>query len=185
MNTAEYLAVHAGPLREWNRPSPQIRAGHPHPEPAPHPRAEELAETMRDIYALGHGCGFRDLIGAGFTAAEIAEHAAEAERIATLRGTRHLAPSPDLLADIARKAAAPMPNDPPLPAGSPRETQALFVAWGHYCQSRMALALDPWPGQRERCMDQLLAYLERLPLLPRDRKHVLRKAGEALQPKAQ
>ena len=41
--------------------------------------------------------------------------------------------------------------------------------------------LDPWPGQRERCMAVLADYLESLPVFPAIRASVL-KAVEATMP---
>lgn len=162
------------------RASAQTRAAHPFPPEAPHPRAVELAEAMRDIFALGHGVGFKDLIRAGFTSAEIAEHHRAAETLANSQATRQITTPPDLLADMIAKARAPMPNDPPLPQRV-GETQAHYLAWGHYCAARQAMVLDPWPGQRERCAELLMAYLEKLPLFPRERKTILREATKAMQ----
>ena len=63
------------------RPSSQIRAVWPEGELVPHPRAVRLARTHLTIAAAGNGVGFSDLTAAGFTTAELIEHAPEAERI--------------------------------------------------------------------------------------------------------
>lgn len=162
------------------RPSSQIRTVFPEMDETAHPRACEMAEAMREFTALGNGGPtFRDLIRAGFTSAEIAEHHRQAERIATERGTRQVTPDADRLAELVAKAIAPLPNRLPLPANT-SETQALYVAWGHYCVARGAYLLDPWPGQRERCLDKLRDYFNRLPLHPRSRKDITLKVAAAL-----
>lgn len=162
------------------RPSAQARPAHPFPAEEPHPRAMKLAQTMRDIFALGQGVSFKDLIRAGFTAAELIEHGRAAEALGNQLSEKQTTIAPDLLADMVAKARAPMPNDPPMPQHV-GETQALYLAWGYYCAARQALRLDPWPGQRERCADVLMAYLQRLPLFPRERKTILREAAKAMQ----
>lgn len=152
---------------------------------APHPRAVALADAMLDIAALGHGgATFKDLIGAGFTSAEIIEHGEAAQKIANEKGTRQVAPSPDRLADMIEKARAAVPYRLPLPEGV-GETQALFLSWGRYCAARAAFLIDPWPGQRERCIEVLFAYLDRLPLFPRDRKKIAMRVSATLQKVAQ
>lgn len=162
------------------RPSSQIRAVFPEIDDTPHPRANEMAEAMRDFTALGNGGPtFRNLIAAGFTSAEITEHHRLAVRLANERGTRQITIEGDRMADIVAKAISPMPNRLPLPSGVD-ETQSLFIAWGHYCMARSALVLDPWAGQRERCLDKLRDYLNRLPLHPRSRKDILLKVAAAM-----
>lgn len=162
------------------RPSSQIRAVFPEMDEAPHPRASEMAEAMREFSALGNGGPtFRDLIRGGFTSAEITEHHRQAERIANERGTRQVTPEADRMAELVAKAISPMPNRLPLPAGID-ETQVLFLAWGQYCMARSAHVLDPWSGQRERCLDRLRDYLNRLPLHPRSRKDILLKVAAAM-----
>lgn len=162
------------------RPSSQVRAVFPEMDETPHPRASEMAEAMRDFTALGNGGPtFRDLIREGFTSAEIAEHHRLALQIANERGTRQVSLEGDRLAEMVAKAISPMPNRLPLPAGTD-ETQVLFIAWGQYCMARSAQVLDPWSGQRERCLDKLRDYLNRLPLHPRSRKDILLKVAAAL-----
>ncbi|CAI2936122.1 hypothetical protein [Aminobacter niigataensis] len=166
------------------RPSSQIRAAFPEMDESPHPRACEMAEAMREFSALGNGGPtFRDLIREGFTSAEITEHHRQAEQLANERGTRQIRPEPDRLAELVAKAVSPLPNRLPLPAGT-AETQALFQAWGQYCAARGSHLLDPWSGQRERCLDKLRDYLNRLPLHPRSRKDISLKVAAALQASA-
>lgn len=159
--------------------SDQIRAVLPEDDDNPHPRAIEMANVMLDIAALGNGVQFRDLMGHGFTAGEITEHFPSAERHAMRMGSRQISPEPDRMAEMIEKARAPVPSRLPLPSGT-AETQALFLCWGNYCASRSAMLLDPWSGQRERCLDLLLVYLQKLPLLPRDRKKIVRAVAETL-----
>lgn len=144
-----------------------------------HPRCLEMAETMRDIAAIG-SCGFKDLIRAGFTSAEIIEHHDRAAAIAAEASVRQVTPSPDQLADMIAKARAPLPNRPLLPQDA-RETQPIYLLWGAYCAARSALVIDHWAGQRERCIDKLRDYLDRLPLLPRTRKQILLAVASSLQ----
>lgn len=163
--------------------SSQVRADHLAGVEPRHPMVKQMAETLRDIAAIGQGVSFRDLVGAGFTSAQIIEFGDAAEALAKELSDKQLTIAPDLLADIVLKACAPMPNNPPLPNGT-RESQALFQMWGGYCAARASYTLDPWSGQRERCHDKLMDYLQQLPLLPRDRKHVARKMAETLSGKA-
>jgi len=86
------------------RPSRQARADHIpeemlHPRRA-HPRAIELAMSAMKIAAAGNGVSFTDLVAAGFTLAELIEHAPAAERIisqgtlvAALPSVRPIAPT--------------------------------------------------------------------------------------------
>lgn len=157
---------------ETHRASAQVRTIYPFPADEPHPRAAALAETMRDIFSLGNGVGFRDLLGAGFTSAEIIEHHAAAEKLATELSEKRVSPPPDMMAEIRAKAQAPVPNDPPAPRRTV-VTQALFVAWRKYCASRSALAFDPWDGQRERCLDLLGSALDHCDMFERPRQEVV------------
>jgi hypothetical protein len=162
------------------RPSSQIRAVFPEMDETPHPRANDMAEAMRDFTALGNGGPtFRDLIAAGFTSAEIAEHNRIAQQLATERGTKQVTIEGDRMADLVAKSVAPLPNCLPLPAGV-AETQALYMMWGQYCAARGAYLLDTWTGQRERCLEKLRDYLNRLPLHPRSRKDIILKVAGAL-----
>jgi hypothetical protein len=141
---------------------------------AMHPRAVELAEAMRE--GLGT---FRDLVGAGFTAAEITEFHAEARALATSLAARQVSPGADLLAEMVTKARAAIAAHRPMPKGA-TETQALFVAWGRYCAARAAYLLDPWDGQRERCLDLLRAYFRATPAGEAVTGHVVRAVAETM-----
>lgn len=152
----------------------------PDMEGAPHARAVEMADAMLDIAALGQGVAFKDLIGAGFTSAEIIEHHETATKLANKRAVYRTHQEPDRLADMVEKARAPMPHKLPLPKGT-QENQALVLAWGRYCAARSAYLIDTWPGQREHCLDLLTDYLGRLPLFPKERKTILRAVIEVLQ----
>ncbi|AZO59010.1 MULTISPECIES: hypothetical protein [unclassified Mesorhizobium] len=145
-----------------------------------HPRCLEMAEAMRDLFAVGGGVRLEDLVGAGFTSAEIIEFQDSAARLALLASTKQITIRPDLLADMIEKARHAAPNRPPLPGGA-QPTQGLIVAWGQYCAARAALLLDPWSGQRERCISVLSGYLDRLPIFPAIRSSVLT-AVEAAMP---
>lgn len=163
----------------WRR-SPDIRPVWPEGRDEPdHPRCIELVDAVLDIKARGAGVSFRDLIQAGFTSAEITEHHSRAEAIIAEREVKHVFLRPDLLADIIAKAKAPVPNAPPMPRDT-AETQAMIVAWGGYCAARSALLLDPWSGQRERCLKVLTAYLGRLPIFQANRDAVIKAVAAAL-----
>jgi len=139
-----------------------------------HPRAVELAEALREGPAT-----FRDLLGAGFTAAEITEFFAEAAALAASLRSRQVSPGADLLAEMVAKARAAVPSHRPMPKGAV-ETQALFVAWGRYCAARAAFVLDPWDGQRERCLDLLRAYFRATPAGEAVTGHVVRGVAEIM-----
>ncbi|WP_376704722.1 hypothetical protein RQ479_08225 [Mesorhizobium sp. ISC25] len=167
-----------------HRSSPQTRPILPDDGGDMHPRCREMADTMRELFSVGGGVRFNDLIRAGFTNAEIVEFKEQATRLATEASTRQIWSRPDLLADIIEKARAPLPNRPPLPRDT-KETQALLVAWGTYCAARASLVLDPWPGQRERCLALLALYLNRLPIFPANRMTVMRAVEQMLPQVAQ
>ncbi|RUV98280.1 hypothetical protein [Mesorhizobium sp.] len=164
--------------------SPQTRPVFPEQADDAHPRCREMAEAMRELFSVGGGVRSKDLIGAGFTWAEIAEFSDAAAKLAYDASVRHLTSRPDLLADIIEKARAPLPNRPPLPRDT-KETQARLVDWGRYCAARAALVLDPWPGQRERCLNLLSLYLNRLPIFPANRETVMRTVEQTLPQVAQ
>ncbi|WP_027057397.1 hypothetical protein [Mesorhizobium loti] len=144
-----------------------------------HPRCLEMAETMRDLFAAAGGVRSRDLIGAGFTWAEIVEFRDAAAKRANASSVREIHSRPDMVPDLIAKACTPLPHRPPLPRDT-SETQALLVDWGRYCTARAALILDPWAGQRERCLKVLASYLDRLPIFPAIRQTVLRKVETSL-----
>ncbi|TJV33913.1 MAG: hypothetical protein E5X87_11430 [Mesorhizobium sp.] len=164
--------------------SPQTRPVLPDEGGDLHPRCREMAEAMRELLAAGGGVRFADLIRADFTSAEIVEFREQAAKLATELSTRQISARPDLMADIIEKARTPLPNRPPLPRDT-KETQAQLVAWGGYCTARAALVLDPWPGQRERCLALLSLYLNRLPIFPANRETVMRAVEQTLPQVAQ
>ncbi|WP_141246042.1 hypothetical protein [Mesorhizobium sp. WSM3859] len=135
---------------------------------------------MRDLFAISGGVKPEDLIRAGFTSSEIIEFRDNAARLAVLTSTKQLTLRPDLLEDMIEKARHAAPNRLPLPADA-EPTRGLVQAWGEYCAARGALLLDPWHGQRERCMAVLSSYLDSLPIFPAIRTSVLR-AVEAAMP---
>lgn len=146
------------------RPSRHVRPELPEGMGTPHPRAVELADAMLDIAALGHGVSFKDLISAGFTAAEIVEFNREADRLATARRERQLTIRPDLAADIKLKLREAHCGHLPLPRDT-EETQPLVILWGSYCAARAAYRLDPTEAQRQRCLDLANAYLAKMPAI--------------------
>ncbi|TIS78115.1 MAG: hypothetical protein E5W94_11055 [Mesorhizobium sp.] len=164
--------------------SPQTRPVFPEQADDAHPRCREMAEAMRELFSVGGGVRSKDLIGSGFTWAEIAEFSDAAAKLAYDASVRHLTSRPDLLADIIEKARAPLPNRPPLPRDT-KETQALLVAWGAYCAARASLVLDPWPGQRERCLALLSRYLNQLPIWQANRTTVVLAVEQTLPQVAQ
>lgn len=166
-------------MLDHHRPSVQARPVMPEDGGDTHPRCLEMAETMRDLFAVGGGVRRVDLIGAGFTQAEIAEFEAAAASMATASSTRQVTRRPDLIPDIIDKARQAMPNRPPLPRRT-SETQAIVIAWGRYCAARGAFIVDPWPAQRERCLAILSAYLDLLPLFPLHKAEVLKAVDETL-----
>lgn len=161
------------------RSSGQPRGGHPFPEEPPHRRAVEMAAAMQDIFALGNGVGFKDLLRAGFTSAEIIEHHEAADQLATEASVKRIGPAPDGMAEVKAKACSPVPNDPPRPRRT-GEGQALFVAWRRYCAARQALAFDPWEGQRERCLALLGAALDHCDMFERPRGEVIEAVAKHL-----
>ena len=166
-------------MLDHHRPSTQSRPVMPEDGGEVHPRCLEMAEAMRDLMASNGGVRSKELIGADFTWAEIAEFHEQAAKIATELSTKQVSIRPDLMADLIEKARIAMPNRLPLPRDA-KETQALTIAWGHYCAARGALLMDPWPSQRERCLAMLSVYLDRLPLFPTIRKAVLAAVDETL-----
>lgn len=163
-----------------SRFSSMPRGAHPFPDEEPHGRAVEMADAMLDILARGGGgASTADLMQLGFTAPEIIEHHPAAKKLADERVLRQVSPVPDQVADIVAKAAAPMASRPPLPRDT-GETQALSVRWQNYCAAHTALILDPWPGQRERCISLLTLVLDRTALFAHNRAAVLHQVGVAL-----
>ena len=139
-----------------------------------HPRAVAMAEAFREGATT-----FKAIIGAGFTAAEIIEFRDDAEALAKHLSVRQVSPGADLMAEMVAKAKAAIANRLPMPKGA-TETQALFVAWGRYCAARAAHTLDPWEGQRERCLTLLRAYFRATPAGPAVAEHVVRAVAETM-----
>ncbi|MDG4879216.1 hypothetical protein P9273_29490 [Mesorhizobium sp. WSM4935] len=167
-------------MQQISRPSSRNRPAFPEAFVETHPRCLEMSEAMRDLFAVSGGVKPEDLIRAGFTSSEIVEFRDNAARLAVLTSTKQLTIRPDLLEDMIEKARHAAPNRLPLPADA-EPTRGLVQAWGEYCAARGALLLDPWPGQRERCMAVLSSYLESLPIFPAIRNSVLQ-AVEAAMP---
>lgn len=169
----------ATPERRAGRFSGQTRADWPDtvltvdPD-SMHPRAVEMADARREGVTT-----FRGLIGAGFTTAEITEFHAEAKALASSLSVRQVSPGADLLAEMVAKARAAIASHRPMPKGA-TETQALFVAWGRYCAARSAYVIDPWDGQRERCLDLLRAYFRATPAGEAVTDHVVRAVAETM-----
>lgn len=161
------------------RSSRQLRPVLPEADGAHHPRCLEMAEAMRDLFAAHGGVRFRDLIGAGFTWAELTEYHDEAGRLAGEASVRQISPRADALEDVVLKAREAIPNRPALPRGI-EETQDTLVRWGRYCMARSALLLDPWPSQRERCLALLRAYLDRSAMFSPSKDVVVAKVAETL-----
>ena len=166
-------------MQQASKSVSQARPGFPGAFLESHPRCLEMAEAMRDLFAVGGGVKIEDLTRAGFTSAEILEFRDDAAKLAALASTKQLTVRPDLLEDMIEKARNAAPNRPPLPAEA-QPTQTLVQAWGAYCAARGALVLDPWSGQRERCMSVLSNYLESLPIYPAIRANVLQAVAVAM-----
>jgi hypothetical protein len=137
-----------------------------------HPRCLEMAETMRDLFAAGGGVRAKDLVGAGFTWAEIAEYRDEAAKLAGEASVRHLSMRPDALEDVIQKAREAIANRLPLPRGT-SETQVTIVAWNNYCRARQALTLYPWASLREECLRLLRLYLDHTAMFEPSKRTVI------------
>jgi hypothetical protein len=153
--------------------SAQARVVDPDAPGAEHPRCLEMAEAMREGADT-----FKLLVRGGFTAAEIAEYAVEAGRIAAERAVRHVRPRPDAMEDVVCKAREAVPSRPPLPRGI-EETQAVLVAWARYCQARNALMLYAWAPLREHCLTLLDAYLDRSDMFAPSRRAVVQAVADS------
>lgn len=137
-----------------------------------HPRAVEMAEKMREAAGAFGGCTWNDLIAAGFTGEEIQLHEAVSRSLATAMVSRAASPQPDRVQDIITKAIASAAHIVPRMAGVDLPDDAIDE-WGVYCTARAAWKIDPWSGQRERCIGRLDVFLRRLPLLPRERSRIV------------
>ncbi|MBS9720205.1 hypothetical protein JYU29_05825 [Tianweitania sp. BSSL-BM11] len=148
-------------------------------EDAPHPDAIRMAEVMREMKEAHGACLYKDMTRAGFTPAQITEHFPQAQRLADAASTVQVTTDRvDRCADVLFKARSPMPNRPPMMAGV--DEQALRSAWGDYCQSRSALRLDPWSGQRERALAKLERCLWMLPIHQAERARIMHETGRIL-----
>lgn len=131
---------------------------------SPHPRAIEMAETIREIVFRDGSVTDAALVAEGYSAGEIVELGAEASERARLLmvsdGT-----APDNYARI--RAKAEYAGAMPLPGGFVPDRNAR-EAWGRYIKARRAHGFDPWIGQQTRCAELLRQFLQRMPLLPRE-----------------
>lgn len=158
------------------RSTNEIRADWPEGANNPHPRAIEMADAMRETASSAGGVTTGDLVGRGFTMAEITEHEPEARKIADAIIVRQVKPWGDRVPDIIQKAidsiASRMPvasnNQPDEP-----EHKALRAAWDRFCTARAAFKLDPWISQSERCVHLMSNFLTLTPLLVKERNRVI------------
>lgn len=156
----------------FHRSSRQTRPIHPEAGADVHPRCLEMAEAMREGANTWKG-----LVAAQFTPAEINLHYQRAHDLALEMSVRQIAVRADTLEDVIRKAREAIPNRPPLPRGI-EETQDTLIRWGLYCQARAALTIDPWPSQRERCLDLLRTYLNRSEMFTPSKNTAIAKVAE-------
>jgi hypothetical protein len=171
------MSIHVQPPRA----SSQVRPAFPFPEEDAHPRAQEMADAMLDIAARGcGGATVAELVQLGFTPAEITEHHPSAKQIADARHVMVVRPAPDLTPDIVAKALEAVAYRPPMPRGAV-QTQAYTVDWHAYCRAVAALKLDPWPGQRERCLTQLRKVLDRTELFSHMTADILVRVAKGLE----
>lgn len=158
------------------RPSHQTRPVFPDTVLTVHLRAVEMADVLRERTGEGGGVTEADLVAAGFTLSEIAEHFRDAAKLAASMLIRR-APEPgDRVPDIVTKVIAAAIHRMPVTAGftaEPDEADAMVEDWARFCTARAAWKLDPWPSQRERCLSLLDRFLRRLPLLPVETNRVV------------
>lgn len=150
------------------------------PSEAPHWRAATMAETMREILFRDGNVTEAALVGEGYSASEIVEHAEEARKIVGLVMAVASPAVRDRLPEVIEKAIAGEPARMPFTAGM-AETPALCARWQDYCNARAAHKLDPWLSQSERCLHRLKAFLILLPLLDRERNRVVLAVAAALK----
>jgi len=117
----------------YYRSSPQVRPSFPDDAGEVHPRCAEMAETMRDLFAAGGGVRAKELVGAGFTWAEIVEFREQAAKIATQSSVRQVHARCDTMEDVVQKAREAIPNRPRCRAGwKPPRTRwcaGAAIAW--------------------------------------------------------
>jgi hypothetical protein len=163
------------------RASTQTRPAFPFPDEPVHARAQAMADAMLDIAARGcGGATVAELVQLGFALAEITEHFPAAKTIADARAVSQARPAPDTTPDIVAKALQAVAWRPPMPRGAVA-TQAYTVDWHAYCRAVAALKLDPWPGQRERCLTMLARVLDRTELFSHMTADVLLRVGAGLR----
>jgi hypothetical protein len=171
------MSIHVRPPRA----SSQVRAHFPFPDEDIHPRARDMADAMLDIAARGcGGATVAELVQLGFQPAEITEHHAAAKKLADARHVMVTRPAPDLTPDIVQKALEAVAYRPPMPRGA-TQTQAYTIDWHAYCRAVAALKLDPWPGQRERCLALLARVFDRTELFSHMTADILVRVGKGLE----
>lgn len=157
-------------------PSPQTRIDWPEPYETPHPRAIEMAETMREEAGAFGSCTYAGLKAAGYSEAEIIEHEPAARQLVEAAFVRQVEPAADRVADIIQKALAAAAHQMPMTAdikGVREMPDDAVTKWRRYCAARAAFKLDPWTSQGERCLHRLNDYLKFLPLLPREVQRII------------
>lgn len=167
----EHTALPRASIGNAGRNSAQARAVWPEAHDAPHPRAIAMADAMRETAASAGGATVADLIGRGFTMAEITEHEPAARRMADAAIVREVTPPGDRVPDIIQKAIDSIASRMPMTSGLEPDDARLAKmtkAWGVFCAGRAAFKLDPWVSQSERCVHMLNSFLYNLPLLPRE-----------------
>lgn len=165
MSVNEHVPTAAG-LGKFDRSAEPIGALYPVAA-----RAVQLGDTMREILFRDGNVTEAALLAEGYTASEIVEHAEEARRLANLslvvNGT-----GCDTIPDVITKAIEARAFSMPITAGAAISPE-LWAAWRAYCRAVAAHKLDAWVSQSERCLAQLNAFLDRLPLSPRERNQVV------------
>ncbi|TIN84330.1 hypothetical protein [Mesorhizobium sp.] len=145
-----------------------------------HPRAVELADALREAAGCGDCATEKDMVMAGFSVAEIVEHAAEAKQIIAETFVKQVAPSFDRVPEIIQKALDAVAHQMPVTGGlTESETDAAATEWRRYCVARSAFKLDPWWSQSERTLTMLRRFLAKLPLLEREANRVIYAVGAA------
>ncbi len=166
-------------IETYHRSTRQTRPIHPETGADVHPRCAEMAESMREGANT-----WKALLAAGYSPADINLHYHRAHDLALERSVHQIAPRADTLEDVIRKAREAVASHPPLPRGI-EETQDTLVRWSLYCQSRASLTLDPWSGQRERCLGLLRAYLDRSEMFSPSKNTVVAMVAQSLPQVAQ
>ncbi len=137
-----------------------------------HPRLAEMVDKMREITGAFGSCTQEDLRRAGFSAQEMEAHGGLAGDLAAAGFVRQVAAPRDRIQDVIVKAIAAAPHAMPAIAGMEAEDREAILRWGRFCAARAAWKIDPWIGQKERCIGLVDSFLTRTPLLPRERNRV-------------